>query len=368
MTHREGNGRRRPAGGWYSLAAQNEKRIRVSLFREESNPVEVVNEERFIRGVESLINPMSVSDLLFLQRLKGLLPPPIMKRLLHRAAKKNPYIGFVIEPYSLFLFFKLKDVRAAESLLPDRYELAKTRIFADDEPDYYLGIGNLSTRASTFWGVRQESYLIARDTKTGLLSWIFIGILSNTLIALPTKGIADPNSRNSIFTTNAKGEVFLDFSENGTNRRFSLTGSLRRGTRRRLDEEIWLMGNTSIGHSRAFAVGEDTPFAVIFDPVEVAEAWDVPTEDIRITEDTLFPGLAEREPSRAVCFPFAQHYIADSPGCRTFIKDRDDLIRNYNSLGASEKFETFSARTIVVQLSAGIAVTVLLAVLLALVL
>jgi hypothetical protein len=252
--------------------------------------------------------------------------------------------------------------------LPDRYELAKTRIFADDEPDYYLGIGNLSTRASTFWGVRQESYLIARDTKTGLLSWIFIGILSNTLIALPTKGIADPNSRNAIFTTNAKGEVFLDFSENGTNRRFSLTGSLRRGTRRRLDEEIWLMGNTSIGHSRAFAVGEDTPFAVIFDPVEVAEAWDVPTEDIRITEDTLFPGLAEREPSRAVCFPFAQHYIADSPGCRTFIKDRDDLIRNYNSLGASEKFETFSARTIVVQLSAGIAVTVLLAVLLALVL
>ena len=38
-------------------------------------------------------------------------------------SKKNPYIGFVIEPYCLFLFFRLKDLERAKSMLPDRYEL-----------------------------------------------------------------------------------------------------------------------------------------------------------------------------------------------------------------------------------------------------
>ena len=177
--------------------------------------MKIENDEKFIRGVESLINPMDVSNLLCFQSLKVLLPPSILRRLLHRASRKTPYIGFVIEPYSLFLFFKLRDLERARSMLPDRYELAKTRLFADDEPDYYLGIGNLSTRASTFWGVRQESYLIARDTKTGLLSWIFIDVLSNTVIAMPSRGIADPNSRQAVFTTNSRGDVFLDFKEDG---------------------------------------------------------------------------------------------------------------------------------------------------------
>jgi hypothetical protein len=76
--------------------------------------------------------------------------------MLYRASKNTPCIGFVIEPYSLFLFFKLRDIEYAKSMLPDRYELAKTKLFADDVPDYYMGIGNLGTRASTFWGTRQN--------------------------------------------------------------------------------------------------------------------------------------------------------------------------------------------------------------------
>jgi hypothetical protein len=330
--------------------------------------MEIQNEEKFIKGVESLINPMEVSKLLFFQNFKRLLPPNMMKRLLHRASRNTPYIGFVIEPYSLFLFFRLRDIERAKSMLPDRYELAKTRLFADDEPDYYMGIGNLSTRASTFWGTRQESYLIATDRKTGLLSFIFIDILSNTIIALPTKGIVDPNCRKAVFTTNSKGEVFLDIQEERTDRKFQLTGSIKRGTIRRLDERLWVMGNTSIGHSKDLGKGDDKPFAVIFDPAEVDEALDLPTEDFRVIENTLFPGLAQPELGKVICFPFAQHYIADSPGCYTVIKDRYDLISKYNEVADSDRFKTFSARTIVIQLSAGIAVLILIAVLLSLIL
>jgi len=322
--------------------------------------MEIQNKEKFIKGVESLINPMEVSNLLIFQKLKRLLPPVIMKRMLYRASKNTPYIGFVIDPYSLFLFFRLSNIEYAKSLLPDRYELAKTRLFFDDEPDYYMGIGNLNTRASTFWGIRQEAYLIATDKKTGLLSFLFIDILSNTIIALPTKGIADPNCKKAIFTTSPKGEVFLDIQEDKTNRKLLLTGSIKRGKMRRLDQELWLMGNTSIAHCNKLANGDSNPFAVIFDPAEVFEALDIPPEDIRIKENTLFPGLAHTEISKVVCFPFAQHYIADSPGCYTTIKDRNDLISKYNKLADSEKFITFSASTIVKQISFGIAVTALI--------
>jgi hypothetical protein len=322
--------------------------------------MEIQNEEKFIKRVESLISPMEVSNLLFFQKLKKLLPPVIMKRLLYRASRNTPYIGFVIDPYSLFLFFRLSNIEYAKSLLPDRYELARTRLFTDDEPDYYIGIGNLNTRASTFWGTRQEVYLIAKDKKTGLLSFIFIDILSNTIIALPTKGIADPNCKRAIFTTNAKGEVFLDIQENRTNRKLLLTGSIKGGKMRRLDQDLWLMGNTSIGHCKKYTDGDDTPFAVIFDPAEVAEALDIPPEDICITENTLFPGLAHPEISKVICFPFAQHYIADSPGCYTAVKDRDALISKYNELAEQEKFKTFSASTIVKQVFVGISVTVII--------
>jgi hypothetical protein len=329
--------------------------------------MEIQNREQFIKGVESLINPVEVSNILFFQKLKRLLPPLIIRRLLYRASKNAPYIGFVIDPYSLFLFFRLSNIEDAKSLLPDRYELAKTRLFTDDEPDYYLGIGNLNTRASTFWGTRQEVYLIAKDKKTGLLSFIFLEILSNTIIALPASGIADPNCKRAVFTTSAKGEVYLDIQEDKTNRKLLLTGSIKRGKMRTLDQDLWLMGNTSIGHCKKLAHGDDNPFAVIFDPAEVFEALDIPPEDICITENTLFPGLARPEISKVICFPFAQHYIADSPGCHTTVKDHDDLISIYNKLANSEKFITFSARTIVKQIYFGIAATVLVIILLFLV-
>ena len=326
--------------------------------------MEIQNEEKFIKGVESLINPMAVSSLLFFQRLKGLLPPLLMKKMLLRASKNTPLIGFMIEPYSLFLFFKLRDFEYAKSMLPDRYELAKTKLFDDDETDYYMGIGNLNTRASSFWGMRQESYLIATDKETGLLSFIFIDILSNTLIAMPEKGIDNPNCKKAIFTTSARASVFLHFIENKTNRQLQLSGSIKRGTMRKLYEKLWLMGNTSIAFSKDHNDGDDNPFAVIFDPAEVEEALDIPVEDIHIAENTLFPGLADPEPSKVVCFPFAQHYIADSPGCRTIVKDRNDLIDKYNKLGDPGKLKIFSAWTIIKQVSAGIAALVLIALLL----
>ena len=306
----------------------------------------IIDDEPFIKTVESLIEPGEVSNLYFFQSFKRLLPAALFKRLLARTSRKTPYMGFVIEPYSLFLFFKLTDLEKARSYLPERYELQKARIFDGDEPEYFLGMGILKTRASAFWGTRHESYLIARDRVTGLLSWIFIDILSDTLIALPAKGVADPNCRTAVFTTNSRGEIYLEIRETKTGRCLKLKCDLKGGQSRTPDEMLWVMGNTSIAHSKHIAGDREDPFAVIFDPAEVSSALDIPVQNVTIRENTLFPGLAEASLSKVACFPFAQHYIADSPGCRTYIKNPDDMVEAYGRISKMPFLRPFSTRTI----------------------
>jgi hypothetical protein len=304
------------------------------------------NDEPFITAVESLIDPAEVSHLYFFQTFKRLLPASVFKWLLARTSRKTPYMGFVIEPYSLFLFFKLKDLEKARSYLPARYELMKSRMFEGDEPDYYLGMGVFNARASTFWGTRHESYLIAKDKETGLLSWIFIDILSDTLIALPTQGVADPNCTRALFTTNSKGRLFLELSVKGSPRRLKVTCDLKGGAHRKPDQRLWVMGNTSIAHSVHLAGKREDPFAVIFDPAEVSDAIDVPVAQVHVTENTLFPGLAEDAVVKAACFPWAQHYMADSPGCRTTVKNPDDMVAAYHRIAGMRGLKTFSTKRI----------------------
>ncbi|NHJ20671.1 MAG: hypothetical protein EAX91_07015 [Candidatus Lokiarchaeota archaeon] len=316
--------------------------------------MKILDDEKFIRHVESLIDPKEVSYLYFYQNFKRLLPRSLFKKLLNKTSKKTPYMGFVIEPYCLFLFFKLKNIEKAKSLLPERYELKKSRIFADEQPEYYLGMGVFNTRASTFLGSRLESYLIAEDKETGHPSWIFLDILSNTIIYIPAIGVADRNSKNAIYTTSSKGDILLDFKEDITDRQLILTGNITNGKMRSLDQPLWVIGNTSIGHIKKYSEKNDDPFAVIFDPAEVEKALDIPIEDIHLKFNTLFPDLAEPELCKAICFPFAQHYIADSPGRRTYVKDINDMVENYNKIANMKEIKTFSTRNIKIMLLIGI--------------
>ncbi|THB64248.1 MAG: hypothetical protein D6B26_05145 [Spirochaetaceae bacterium] len=236
----------------------------------------------------------------------------------------------------------------------------KACVFEGDEPDYYYGIGNLNTRGSTFWGVRLESYLIARDTETGLISWIFFDILSNTIIAIPSEGITGPNSRNAMFTTNAKGDIYLNIKDDRSDRELVLKGNLQNGKLRRPEQPLWVMGNTSIGHVKNISVRGDDPFAVIFDPAEVGSAMDLPAGDFVISRNTLVPDFAEQQPAIVACFPYTQHYIADSPGCRTYVRNTEDLIGHYNRLAQMRDIKTFSTKGIRRLFFAGLVVSPLI--------
>jgi hypothetical protein len=319
----------------------------------------VKNEEAFIKRVEGLIDPAEVCDLSFIQRFKRLMPATLFKKLLFKTSKRFPYIGFVIEPYAVFLFFRLKDLDKARAMLPSRYELIKTRVTADEEPGYYHGMGIFNTKGSTFWGTRLESYLIARDKETGLVSWIFIDILSNTLIAQPKLGVADRNCVRAIHTTSSKGEFFIDIEEEASGRRLKARGSLARGARKPLDQPLWIGGNTSIAYVEKLSGGDEEPFAVIFDPAEVETALELPVEDVRVLENTLSPGLAEPELAKALCFPFTQHYIADSPGCRTYVRDEADMVARYEEIAGRAEMRTFSTSGIKKLLLAGLILSAL---------
>jgi hypothetical protein len=308
--------------------------------------VVIHEDEGFIKLVERLIDPAEVCDLYFFQRFKAFLPRALFKKMLARTSRKTPYMGFVIEPYSFFMFFRLTDLDKARALLPDRYELIKSAVFAGEAPAYLLGMGTFNTKASTFWGTRLESYLIARDKETGLVSWVFIDIISDTLIAVPSVGVADRNTKRAIYTTSSKGDVFLDIGEDKSGRRISLKGNISRGVRRALDQPLWVLGNTSIAYSKELSGGVEDPFAVIFDPAEVETALDIPLADIGMRENSLFPGLAEEEPCKVLCFPYAQHYIADSPGCRTSIKSESDMVEQYRKLAGLKETKPFSTRGI----------------------
>lgn len=319
--------------------------------------MKIEDDEKFIRIVESVVSPEESSYLFFFQKFKKLLPGSLFKNVLYKTSKKTPKIGFVIEPYSFFLFYKLKDIERARSMLPERYELIKSRIFADEEPDYFMGMGIFNTRASTFQGSRLESYLIAKDRETELISWIFLDIWSNTLISEPITGISDPNCDPAFITTNSWGDIFIDFKEKKSDRRLSLKGKLAGAKTRPLDQPLWVMGNTSIAHTKELTGDSDEPFAVVFDPAEVREALDVPVEDVDVRVNNMFPGLAEQELDKVLCFPYSQHYIADSPGCRTFVKDYENMIEHYNDLAEKNGIKTFSSAIVRKLFFTGIALT-----------
>ncbi len=96
---------------------------------------------KFIKRVEQLVKPIDIATLQVLAPTTKFIPRKIQNKLMASSAQKNPYMGFVVEPYSVFLCYELKDLEWARKLIPDGFELIKTKIFDDGEPKYYAIFG-----------------------------------------------------------------------------------------------------------------------------------------------------------------------------------------------------------------------------------
>ena len=286
----------------------------------------------FTKGVEKLIDPINVGSLHFMQFFNNLMPKNIQKKLVISASKKTPSMGFVVEPYSYFLCYEIIDIERAKSLIPKNFKLIKTKIFADDDPKYYCIFGCINAHTSAFLGLRIEFYIIAEDTKTGLLSWIIIDYDTNTISYDKKNGLMNPNASNSLITTNYDGTLIVEVIRDDNSRKLIFESDITKGTLKDLDQRLWLEGNLSIGYGRDISETNGDIFSLKFDPLEVKNALQIPLESLNIQINSWFPGLFKKNPTQIACFPYAQHFISDSPGYSSNLKNKDDLMSAVNKV------------------------------------
>ena len=250
-------------------------------------------------------------------------------------------MGFVVEPYSTFLCYEIKDIEVANKMLPKGFKLVKCKVYKDDEPKYYAVFGCINAHTSAFFGIRVEFYLMAEDEKTGLLSWIIVDYDSNTISYDKKNGLSNPNSSKSILTTDYNGNVIADIIRDDKTRRLSFNYNINKSKTVYLDQRFWLEGNLSIGYGKSFSEKGDI-FSLKFNPEEVEKALII--NNINIEENTWFKNIIKSEPNSVICFPYAQHFISDSPGHSSNLKTKNELEKALDNIDFKQ-IKVFSTKS-----------------------
>ena len=286
----------------------------------------------FAKNVERLIDPITVGTLHFIQSFNRMLPRSVQQMFVKSSAKKYPYMGFVVEPYATFLFYEIADVDQARRLLPDGFDLIKTKVFSDDEPKYYGAFGCFRAHTGAFWGARVELYIIAEDKKTGLLSWVIVDYDTNTISYDKKNGLRSPNSRQAVVTINHRGTVFVDVRCNDGSRELVYDVNIEHGVMTKLDQRLWLEGNLSVGYGRLLSDNDADIFSLKFEPLEVEKALKIAAAEAHLESNTWLPGLFQPKPEQIACFPYAQHFISDSIGYSSNLRSKAELEATVKSL------------------------------------
>jgi len=267
---------------------------------------------------------MTVGKVHYMQRWLRRLPKSWQRSLVTKAAKKATKMGFVVEPYALFLFYELHDIDKTAMLLPDGFEVMKSRVFEGDEDKYY-GIASIfRLHTSTFWGARSEFYVVAKNKETGLMSWIILDYVSDTISYDRKNGLRSAEAEKAVVTTTCTGEFLADIANQDSVRRVSCRANLANCRFRPLDEKLWIEGNTSIAYGRELA-GDGDLFSLTFLPEEMTAAWEVPLGGVSVEEISWFPEVFGGQLAQVACFPFAQHMLSDSPSNSTFYGSKTAL-------------------------------------------
>lgn len=288
---------------------------------------------RFIKNTESMVSPRTVSTLYQRAEMLRKLPIKLQKFILNKAAGRDPYIGFIVEPYSFFLAYEITDPKAAQKYLPPDYELIPCTMFENTPPRFCAIIGVFNVHTSVFWGNRIEVYIIAQHKNTGLLSWIICDYESNTISYDPGQGFLGASTKHAIVTTAYAGELIIDIlAENSTNH-IELVADLKAGQLTPLNQRLWVEGNLSVDYGGHLEDDASTPFGLIFDPKEMEQALKIPLEQVSIAQNTFGQTMITTQPFEACCFPFAQHFLTTSFPILSEIKSEEDLetaIRAFN--------------------------------------
>ncbi len=275
---------------------------------------------RFIRISEKMVLPERVAFFGVFSKLVKALPLSWQRKMTENAAKKDPYMGFIVEPYSFFLSYEVKDPKALEDLIPPRYKIIPTSIFKGSPEVPSLIVGAFNLHASYFWGSRIEVYLIVEDQNTGLLSWIIMDYESNTISTDPARGMIGATTPHCVITTSFRGEVIVDIQGRSPEKKITLNADLKNAKPEELNQRLWIEGNLSVDYGNKLGGKGSEPFGMIFDPGEMETALRLPLEDVEILSNTFLEDYTVGSPYESACFPFAQHYITTSIPLKEKIK------------------------------------------------
>ena len=88
---------------------------------------------RYIKTTEKMVVPANVASTTQGSAMLRKLPLGLQRYIVNRGARTNPYMSFVVEPYSVFLSFEITDTEAAERLLPPNYHLFPSAMFSNTD-------------------------------------------------------------------------------------------------------------------------------------------------------------------------------------------------------------------------------------------
>lgn len=294
----------------------------------------------FIKITEKLVTPRKVSKLFQNAEMMGKLPIFIQKKIMEVGSKSDPYISFIVEPYSLFLAYEIIDEEKILSMLPEDYELIETSMFDGNPERKCVIIGGFNVHTSVFWGNRLEVYIIAKNKKTNLISWIILDYETNTISFDPGRGFVSPTTEQSVLTTSFAGEVILDVVSEISNNRLQLIAQINRENYKNLNQTLWIDGNFSVDYSNELSDVKTKPFGLVFDPAEMKEALEIPDENLEMLKNTILQEVISNKPFEVCCFPYAQHFYTTSMPMENSVKDVNDLenrVREINRENAPEK-------------------------------
>lgn len=278
----------------------------------------------FSKGVERMVDPMKVGKVLSLQPRMRHIPLWISKKIVLSAAKKANKMPFVVEPYCTFLFYELQDPSKIQKYLPDDFVPAKTSVFEGGPEKYYGIVTMFRIHTSVFWGSRAELYLVAENSKTGLLSWIMMDYISDTISYDEKHGLKSPDVSNAVMTTTCEGDFVCDMKTKDGRKFVKCELSLMNAAMKPLNPRLWIEGNTSIAYGRLAGEADGDLFSLTFFPEEMSRALEIPISNVRmvsVSDNADIGGKLDL----ACSFPFAQHMLSDSPGNHTHYGSAEKL-------------------------------------------
>ena len=166
---------------------------------------------------------------------------------------------------------------------------------------------------------------MVENTKTGLLSWVMMDYISDTISYDEKHGLKSPDVKAAIMTTTCEGDFVCDMEDMDGRKYAKYIANLKNAKMQKLNKRLWIEGNTSIAYGRLAGEADGDLFSLTFMPEEMTEALNVPMVDVVEAKATTSSGKIDVKLDKVVSFPYAQHMLSDSPGTHTHYGSEEAL-------------------------------------------